>query len=365
MPTNVPSSPPFAPPHWRRRVPPSRPRPHGVALRAQLRPGSRGDALHRRPARLRRRQRRARVSTTRRSPSPTCRWSPSGSAPPRSRPGRPLPSAHPDLLRWKPSVIDDYYSPARLWSDEARAQFVLPDRAPAAAMLTGAARILRSATTGSRHSAPVTPSRAPTAPARPLVPAALTLRAATPSSPDAAHRRPRCRPLALALSLTLPCRRRRRPDDRGRAPAAARPSGITEAWLASELGGLSAGPAGFSSMSPESWSIRDVVEHLAIAEPQYLEAGRGLDGQAAAGHALHRRKPTDAGILWYGIDRGNRQRTGEARVPDGRFKTAADAHASFVKLRTAMKAQARPRAARRTSAVVHSSTATWTSISGS
>ncbi len=49
---------------------------------------------------------------------------------------------------------------------------------------------------------------------------------------------------------------------------------------------------------------------------------------------------TDAGILWYGIDRGNRQRTGEARVPDGRFKTAADAHASFVTLRATMKARA-------------------------
>ncbi len=50
---------------------------------------------------------------------------------------------------------------------------------------------------------------------------------------------------------------------------------------------------------------------------------------------------TDASILWYGVDRGNRQRTGEARVPDGRFKTAAAAHASFVKLRTTMKARAK------------------------
>lgn len=40
-------------------------------------------------------------------------------------------AAHADLLRWKPSVIDDYYSPERLWSDEARARFLLPDRTPA------------------------------------------------------------------------------------------------------------------------------------------------------------------------------------------------------------------------------------------
>ena len=42
-----------------------------------------------------------------------------------------LAGAHADLLRWKPSVIDDYYSAARLWSDQARAQFLLPDRVPA------------------------------------------------------------------------------------------------------------------------------------------------------------------------------------------------------------------------------------------
>lgn len=40
-------------------------------------------------------------------------------------------AAHADLLRWKPSIIDDYYSAARLWSDQARAQFLLPDRVPA------------------------------------------------------------------------------------------------------------------------------------------------------------------------------------------------------------------------------------------
>lgn len=35
---------------------------------------------------------------------------------------------HPDLLRWKPSVLDRYYSPERLASDEARRYFVMPDR---------------------------------------------------------------------------------------------------------------------------------------------------------------------------------------------------------------------------------------------
>lgn len=37
-------------------------------------------------------------------------------------------SAHPDLLTWKPGVLDRYYSAERLWSPAARAQFLMPDR---------------------------------------------------------------------------------------------------------------------------------------------------------------------------------------------------------------------------------------------
>lgn len=39
-------------------------------------------------------------------------------------------AAHPDLLAWKPGVLDGYYSPERLWSAAARAQFLMPDRHP-------------------------------------------------------------------------------------------------------------------------------------------------------------------------------------------------------------------------------------------
>lgn len=37
-------------------------------------------------------------------------------------------AAHPDLLAWKPGVLDRYYSADRLWSPLARAQFLMPDR---------------------------------------------------------------------------------------------------------------------------------------------------------------------------------------------------------------------------------------------
>jgi hypothetical protein len=37
---------------------------------------------------------------------------------------------HPELLAWKPSILDRYYAPGTLATDRARHQFVLPDRAP-------------------------------------------------------------------------------------------------------------------------------------------------------------------------------------------------------------------------------------------
>jgi hypothetical protein len=113
---------------------------------------------------------------------------------------------------------------------------------------------------------------------------------------------------------------------------------MTEDWLAGEIAGLSEAQLTFR-MTPDSWSIKDVAEHLAIAEPQYwanLEAS--LKEPVKAGY-----KPTatDEQMLWYGIDRTNRQRTGEARVPKGQFATAKDALASFRKLRATMLAAAK------------------------
>jgi hypothetical protein len=37
-------------------------------------------------------------------------------------------AAHPDLLTWKPSILDRYYTSATLWSDLARRTFLMPDR---------------------------------------------------------------------------------------------------------------------------------------------------------------------------------------------------------------------------------------------
>jgi hypothetical protein len=103
---------------------------------------------------------------------------------------------------------------------------------------------------------------------------------------------------------------------------------MTEAWLASEIQGLSDVQLSFR-MTPESWSIKDVVEHLAIAEPQYWQQVQDSLQQPVG----FKSEMTDANILWYGIDRTNRQTTGEARVPKGQFKSAAEALAAVRTLR--------------------------------
>jgi hypothetical protein len=106
---------------------------------------------------------------------------------------------------------------------------------------------------------------------------------------------------------------------------------MTEAWVVSELAGLSDAQLSFK-MTPESWSIKEVVEHLAIAEPQYWTQLQDSLAQPVG----YKSESTDAAILWYGIDRSNRNTTGEARVPKGQFKTAHEALASFRKLRATM-----------------------------
>ncbi len=108
---------------------------------------------------------------------------------------------------------------------------------------------------------------------------------------------------------------------------------LTEGWLTTEVEGLTPAQLRYR-VTPETWTIMDVVEHLAIAEPQYWQQlQRSLERPAVQGY-----KPdaTDADILWYGIDRSRRQKTGEARVPGGKYADVKDSLAAFRALRATM-----------------------------
>ena len=136
--------------------------------------------------------------------------------------------------------------------------------------------------------------------------------------------------VVLGLSLVLPASAEpMKPGDRQRLLAHLE---MTEGWLASELSGLSQAQLTYK-MTPDSWSIAEVTEHLAIAEPQYWQKVQDSMKQPATTEKM---EATDAGILWYGIDRTNRQKTGEARVPHGTYKNASEALAAFRKLRATM-----------------------------
>lgn len=108
---------------------------------------------------------------------------------------------------------------------------------------------------------------------------------------------------------------------------------MTEAWLVSEVERLTPQQYTFR-MSPDSWSVLEVLEHLAIAEPQYWQRVHDSMKQPPWD-----KKPeaTDAGILWYGIDRTNRNKTGEARVPTGKFRDVKDALAAVRGLRATIR----------------------------
>jgi uncharacterized damage-inducible protein DinB len=108
---------------------------------------------------------------------------------------------------------------------------------------------------------------------------------------------------------------------------------MTEAWLDSEVASLSPAQMKFK-MTPTSWSVEEVVMHLAIAEPQYWSQFK--ESLAKPVQPDFKPQATDAGMLWYGIDRTQRTTTGEARVPRDQFPDLRTAHASFKKLRAEM-----------------------------
>lgn len=136
--------------------------------------------------------------------------------------------------------------------------------------------------------------------------------------------------LLTAAVLATPAHAQMKDGDRQRLLAHFE---MTESWLVSELQGLSQAQLSFR-MTPQSWSIMDVVEHLAVAEPQYWERVQNSMKQPPT---IEKLEGTDAGILWYGIDRTNRATTGEARVPKGRWNSVAESLAEVRKLRSTMK----------------------------
>jgi hypothetical protein len=112
---------------------------------------------------------------------------------------------------------------------------------------------------------------------------------------------------------------------------------MTERWLADEVSGLSPAQEQFRP-GEGTWSVTEVVEHLAIAEPQYWQWIQDSLKQPATGFKAG---STDDAVLWYGIDRTNRQRTAEARAAQGKYTNVKEPLEAFRKLRATMLEYAR------------------------
>ena len=109
---------------------------------------------------------------------------------------------------------------------------------------------------------------------------------------------------------------------------------MTSQMLAEQVRGLSPAQLEYKA-SPDRWSIREVVSHLAVAEPDYW---RDLQKSAKAAPDMKLKKSvnTDADIMWYGIDRVVHTKTGGGHEKVDTYKDLNEALGKFQALRATM-----------------------------
>jgi len=112
---------------------------------------------------------------------------------------------------------------------------------------------------------------------------------------------------------------------------------MTESWLVDEVSGLSSAQLQFRR-APGVWTIMEVVDHLLVAEPIYWE---NLQKAMKAPPSSHKGFSADADILWYGIDRTQRQKAVPAEEPKGQLRDLQAGLDAFRKLRGQMLQYAR------------------------
>jgi len=109
---------------------------------------------------------------------------------------------------------------------------------------------------------------------------------------------------------------------------------MTGQMLAEQVRGLSQAQLEYKA-SPDRWSIRECVSHLAVAEPDYW---RGLMKAVKAPPDMQGKKSaaTDADIMWYGIDRVVHTKTGGGHEKVDTYKDLSVALGKFQALRATM-----------------------------
>jgi hypothetical protein len=109
---------------------------------------------------------------------------------------------------------------------------------------------------------------------------------------------------------------------------------MTTQMVAEQVRGLSPAQLEYRA-SPDRWTIRECVSHLAVAEPDYW---RDLMKAVKAPADMKDKKSpaSDADIMWYGIDRVVHTKTGGGHEKVDTYKDMAVALAKFQALRATM-----------------------------
>ena len=85
---------------------------------------------------------------------------------------------------------------------------------------------------------------------------------------------------------------------------------MTASWLEDELSGLSAAQIAFRP-APTAWTILDVLDHLVVVGPIYWKDLQNAKPVTAGRAGMM----SDTDVLWYGIDRTNRETALKAEEP--------------------------------------------------
>src|SRR5438270_3851529 len=112
---------------------------------------------------------------------------------------------------------------------------------------------------------------------------------------------------------------------------------MTQSWLEDEVSSLSPMQLNFRA-TPDRWTVAEVVDHLAIAEPTYWKL---LQGAMKQPEKKLDKSATDADVLWYGIDRTRHEKTEPSKDPKGQAVDVRQGLESFRKLHDMMLDYAR------------------------
>ena len=94
---------------------------------------------------------------------------------------------------------------------------------------------------------------------------------------------------------------------------------MASGWLVDEVSGLSQAQLEFRR-APDTWTIMDVLDHLVVVGDIYWQDLQKGVKTPLGGRIL---PSTDADILWYGIDRSNREAAIPSETPRGQLRDLA------------------------------------------